>query len=82
MSVQFSVEALRNVTEPRTTIQTNSNGVVIPCRAISVDTTGTYVVTLPSGASTVTVYLAAGIIHYISTAVALGSPSGTVTYWY
>jgi hypothetical protein len=47
----------------------------IPCKAISVDTNGVYVV---NGVST---YLTKGVIHFISVKVAV-TGAGSIAYWY
>jgi hypothetical protein len=53
-----------------------------PCSAISVGTAGAYTIYPVNSWTGVVVTLAAGMLHYITTAKALGSPAGTVVYWY
>lgn len=83
-NAEYPYEPLHPLHGGYAAIQTDpSQSVPIPCRAISVDTTGNYTITNPAGDTNV-INLTAGIIHPISTITALSSlpTSAVVTYWY
>lgn len=81
MPHEYWVEEIRVVSAGFAAIQNAADGVALPCRAVSVDTAGNYTLTNPDG-TTIVIVLAAGVLHWITTKVAFGTPAGTVTYWY
>lgn len=82
-TAEFSVKPNHGVTTPLAAIKTlGTDAMPVPCVAISVGTTGAYTFTLPDGVTTQAVTLASGVLHYISTRVALTSAAGSVVYWY
>lgn len=81
MKRNFFNEQPITVSTAKAAISTDADGDPIATIAISVATAGAYTLTNPDG-TTCVITLAAGTIHPISTKVALGTPAGTVTYWY
>lgn len=76
---EFDITGNHGVTTPRTAVELD-DGVPRPCVAISVDTSGSFNITAPDK-TVVGVYLTAGVLHYISTAV-MPTGAGTIILWY
>ena len=77
---EYEMDALRPISGAYAAIQTD-DGTPIPCRYISVGTTGAYTLTNPDGTTQI-ITLNSGILHPITTKTALAAGAGVSVYWY